>query len=1074
MQTISQFIQQQFPSFYQSEGPNFIRFIEAYYEFLETSHQYLTLEDPDGFAVDDVITQGSAEGIIVAVDGSQILVLNTNEELFRCKTLCADLTLLVNQDGLESYITLAEQPTPLHLARTLREYRDIDTTIDAFIVGFKEKYLKNIDFSTETNTKLLVKNSLDLYRAKGTERAIDLFFRLVYGTGGSTYVPGRDLFKLSDGQWTRPTYLEITNKRDNVSLVGKQIRGGISNATGFVEKYIRRRVTGDYVCILYLSGITGEFINGEPLIPNGTIITTGAPRVLGSVTSLEVITPSAGFAIGDIVDITSPKGLGGKGRVTAIANSTGAVDFIFIDGGWGYTTNAQSLVSEKVVFLSNVTIANTSVNQYFKYFEDAQQIIANVDFSAATFTGEAVGFANGANVYFANSTGGNIANGVVLFGNNEVSAAVMTGNGDLRVGLWTSNVSTIIADAVDIVLTSNTSANATIDSIADWTITGTVMGVPNTCVLTVNDRTGNFAVDDVVYQSYAGRYADGTVASVIQSGATSYITLSDLQGVFTPGQRISVVANTKTANLQQVDLSVGLYNITGANTGTAFIDDYPSRFITGTVNSAINSVSEGTGAAFSVGSIGETESVYLNTDVLNANNTGYYYANGDFAGVQSFLSLTLDSYGYGFSRNPQGNLTSTIGSMLSFDSFTIGSISTLTGINPGENYNADPYVLARQPYVSAFNRKDYIIEISAPAAFQIGERVLQSNTSLVSYVLDIGNTTGFSVGDAVYQGASYASYDVAGITASVANGTHLIVTQTDGTWGTSVDLKNSLYELNTLVYESLTGAFTVGGAVYAVNSTPAVVGAGIVIVDDAANNMTIGVTEGTISAGNRLYLSSNNANYANVVSLTNAEPNTSAANVSSITITAKGRIKEVDGTTLRVARTQFENYFEAGETLTGQSTGEVGTIVSVVIDEDTLPIGFNAQIEGNVVTSNGTVSSMAVADSGYGYTNGAIVTFTSSDGSRSGTVRTVKSGHGTGTGYFKTTRGFLSSDKYLLDSDYYQEFSYEVISRLPFDRYETMFKEVMHLAGTKLFGAVLLESKNTETATYAESSVTQE
>jgi hypothetical protein len=34
---ISPFIQSQFPDFYKSDGPNFVAFVKAYYEWLETS-----------------------------------------------------------------------------------------------------------------------------------------------------------------------------------------------------------------------------------------------------------------------------------------------------------------------------------------------------------------------------------------------------------------------------------------------------------------------------------------------------------------------------------------------------------------------------------------------------------------------------------------------------------------------------------------------------------------------------------------------------------------------------------------------------------------------------------------------------------------------------------------------------------------------------------------------------------------------------------------------------------------------------------------------------------------------------
>ena len=61
-------------------------------------------------------------------------------------------------------------------SRRILDYKDVDDTVDEFILYFKEKYLKEIQLSTVSQTRQLIKHSLDLYRSKGTERAVDLFF----------------------------------------------------------------------------------------------------------------------------------------------------------------------------------------------------------------------------------------------------------------------------------------------------------------------------------------------------------------------------------------------------------------------------------------------------------------------------------------------------------------------------------------------------------------------------------------------------------------------------------------------------------------------------------------------------------------------------------------------------------------------------------------------------------------------------------------------------------------------------------------------------------------------------------
>jgi len=45
---------------------------------------------------------------------------------------------------------------------------------------------------------------------------------------------------------------------------------------------------------------------------------------------------------------------------------------------------------------------------------------------------------------------------------------------------------------------------------------------------------------------------------------------------------------------------------------------------------------------------------------------------------------------------------------------------------------------------------------------------------------------------------------------------------------------------------------------------------------------------------------------------------------------------------------------------------------------------------------------------------------------------------------------------YIHDGNYYQEYSYEVLTKISVDRYSDMFKKVMHMAGTKFFGSALI------------------
>ena len=81
------------------------------------------------------------------------------------------------------YEWLEQANNTLYHSRRLLEYRDVDQTVDNFLVHFKEETLKNIQFDTATNKRLFIKNALDFYRSKGTERFSRYSIFLVLSTG---------------------------------------------------------------------------------------------------------------------------------------------------------------------------------------------------------------------------------------------------------------------------------------------------------------------------------------------------------------------------------------------------------------------------------------------------------------------------------------------------------------------------------------------------------------------------------------------------------------------------------------------------------------------------------------------------------------------------------------------------------------------------------------------------------------------------------------------------------------------------------------------------------------------------
>jgi hypothetical protein len=867
------------------------------------------------------------------------------------------------------YAWLELENNPLNMARSLMSYRDVDTTPEAFLLFFKNKYLNNIQFTTATNKRLFIKNSLDFYRSKGTPRAVDLFFRLIYGVNADVYLPGEDIFKLSNAEWVKPKYLEVTHSDRNLDYLGKTVTGLGSGATAFIDRLVRRRINGKFIDIFYISAITGNFLLNETLSIDDDL--TNAPVVKGSLTTAEVIDGSSGFSIGDTILLTSNNGLQGKATVTSTVNATGQVAFELVEGGWGYTVNAEVLISNSVFTLANVSVTNTTISNTFTQFEKIYQPLANITYN--TLSGGTFSNGNIIEKYFANNSVAGTGTIISTTATNSTAGSLLAMVGRLSNGAVSNlNYTAAFSKQGNVV-------TATTGTYTDKTAAANVIAIGTNTFVVVNSVSSPFVVGESVYQSTG----NGTITSFTSNSSTTTLFLTNFKGVlFSPNTVTGSVSNS-TANVVSFTQSIGIVNVgntfyTGSN---AYVYGTSSNTFANVTNMA-----NGTSANVSFTNLVYTETIYLNDDLIGANNSG----------LIPFLTIVLNgsnsnvaSNGYGFAKTPSANINSRIFDALNYTPMNVGVIAALTNINPGNSYSLAPFVVFHEKYYKGLYKLYYTATISNISRdYTQNEVVEQIVTFANSTTLSVNNSANtWQPGEYVYQSNG---------TANIATG--ILQAQT-----VTANVGN-------LVIFSVSGAFVT-------NSTAVITG----LTSTATAN---------ISAVNTTNY------YANAKAIVQAQTNTS---------------------TLLLKRISTLDFSPTGANLVGMTSGATSTVVGVA-PRDPPQSGLNANITANVTTSNGNITEVSILDSGFGYVDDEIATFTSTDNSRSGSVQLTLLNQGQSEGYFKSTKSFLSSDKKLQDGDFYQEFSYQVKSALPFEKYVDVLKKVLHLSGTKPFGAVIHDS----------------
>lgn len=130
------------------------------------------------------------------------------------------------------------------------------------------------------------------------------------------------------------------------------------------------------------------------------------------------------------------------------------------------------------------------------------------------------------------------------------------------------------------------------------------------------------------------------------------------------------------------------------------------------------------------------------------------------------------------------------------------------------------------------------------------------------------------------------------------------------------------------------------------------------------------------------------------------------------------------------------------------------SISSVLTDYTSTIAGNNADISSKTEFSVGRIKSVKVVSSGFGYDNEEVVSLLGSSQQTVVGAKLSLGGQGETEGSWKSFNSHIGVEfgKVIQDSFYYQDYSYEVQSKLNINTYERAYKDIVHVSGTKLFG----------------------
>jgi len=1079
-----------------------------------------------------------------------------------------------------------KSPLPLAKARNLFNILSIDDTMENFIDHFRTKYFYDLPKDILADKRLVAKHIQDLYKTKGTKRAYELLFRILYNEDIEVYVPGSDLLRASDGQYTIPKYLEITKVDGIEQLIGETVTTSSRSGSAIIENVSTKVISGKVITILELSNIQGGFIYGDYILhPEFFPTTETAPRIIGSLNAIGIKNGGANFNVGDILRING-QGTEGLARVAAIKNENGKVLFTLENGGSGYSLNAIVTVAggggsgatfkvggiiDKEFILINTDIIDdydmltlqdgTAGTRLF--YNSNSGFFSNQSYATRTFnantgvdsTDDFIFFAtnpfvNNDLVVYTTDTGNTVISGLTNTGSyyvvsaNSTTIKLSTTRGGSPIDITASSTSETghnITKQTEYV--SVTSANTIPLDIS--TISGTfTLGekIKNKTRKTFNastgvDANGRIAIasnpfannDQVTYRvdtsnTSLAELANNTTYYVVDANST-HLYLSTSSG----GSKITLTAGSSETGHE-------LIRTTLSNNGIVVYKDlslieiqgntYPFQSFNYNANyfEITGETIEGdsSGATALIKTVHPAKVYAGNAQVLQVNTTSDFILVGDINGIgNQYLAVTSVQVPNTIpaTNSPAGGNSYSNGIQISFSSGNAtafaytnanGKITTIQMRDNGSNYTSTPSaVIANNDIVSrvvvynggslyangetvAFNGGNAdgtgaivtdsngtitSVTITTPGtnydkkSFNASSAVAANgriavtsnqfvNNDIVAYLIAPGNT----VITELIHGREYYVVD--------ANSTHLYLSTTSG--GSKITLTAGSSETGHYLtrVSGIPTTITTSAGINANLRAYAATGA---YLSPTVSSLGSGFMINTTITGSA---TTTTANITSVVERTNwGFPEISINDFDNLqqVIDEALNIDE-----LEVGTIQFLSEINTGS---GYSSNPTVTVVEPLVAALGRPDlvkggtkGNNAIITAQATNANGIVTAVEIIKSGYGYIPEEQVTLANTViNPISITGAAVVDEYGKGTGFWTDTRGQLSSDKYLTDSYYYQEYSYEIRSTKLFDKYKDIVKQLVHPAGIALFGkfALLSEVSDNESSSSVQSSLTQ-
>ncbi len=595
---ISNLLSNQLPEYVVSDHPKFKEFLKVYYQLLESAQISVTsvkstegilLETETNQANNLVLDASRLDTARTSLDAGDKIIFETYSgteygKFTRGETITGQssgATAVVLTEDLDkgrlfisaqnkfikgetivggssnAYATLdSYRPNPVNNIVDLIKFRDPDGTIDQFLSNFRDEFLQTLpeSLANGVDKRSLIKNVKSLYRSKGTQRAHEVFFRLLFNEESQTFYPREQILRLSDGKYDTLKVLRcILDVGTIADLVGRKITGATSNAVALVESLASFQIGADTVSELVLNSdsMEGNFQIGEQIQGTGsdeddyfikatitgipgtkTITNDGALNLTSDTIKVNAGGTGAIFTVDEV----------GNGNITDIVVDNEGTNYsigdklIFDNTGTngnyaaGFISNINGSISGETATNADQIILEDGTNSMDSYSGSAimqERGTGNGTIDKIYISNKGSGYSSLPTVTIDTSTGNS---GTLRAWGDDIGRIIALKTSELGKAYQTSPAPTL-QFFNSVLLKSSTGAFNIGSSCTSASGQGTIVSWDsNKKILRIKNITGSFPVGEVISADSGG---SGTIAkNDVATATVNVVAVSDTDGRF--------------------------------------------------------------------------------------------------------------------------------------------------------------------------------------------------------------------------------------------------------------------------------------------------------------------------------------------------------------------------------------------------------------------------------------------------------------------------------------------------------------------------------------------------------------